>query len=181
MAGLKERAAHEIRIFVAIFAYTYVVLALFNLHEYIVLREHHIEFTRYGFALFNAFVLAKIVLIAENRRLGAGLERHPLVYHVLGKSVLFAAVLIGFHVVERVIGGMIHGHSVADSVPSIGGGGVAGIVAAGIIVSVTMIPFFAARAIMEMLGSPSLYSLLFSRRADGAARFGKTARSTNID
>src|SRR5271166_1837772 len=35
--------------YLGIFLYLYVVFALFNMHEYIVLKQHQIEFTHLGF------------------------------------------------------------------------------------------------------------------------------------
>jgi len=54
---LKVRAVGAGKRYLGIFLYLYVVFALFNMHEYIVLAQHGIDFTHYGFAAVNAFVM----------------------------------------------------------------------------------------------------------------------------
>jgi len=63
--------------------------------------------------------------------------------------LIFTLFLIGFHIVERVIDGVLHGRSVAESFPDIGGGSVQGILSLGATVFVALIPFFAFREIEE--------------------------------
>jgi hypothetical protein len=82
---------------------------------------------------------------------------------VLINSLVFAIVLIAFHIIEAVISGMWHGQTFVESVPGIGGGGLIGLVLVSLIVSTTLIPFFALRAIRLMIGGPQLHRLLFLR------------------
>ena len=55
-----------------VFAYLWVVLTLFALHESIVLAKHEIDYRGYGMAFLNAWVLAKVMLIADDLNLGSG-------------------------------------------------------------------------------------------------------------
>lgn len=160
---LKQRLIGEGQAFGAIFLYIYVVLALFSVHEHIVLKEHQIDFTHYGFALVNAYVLAKVVLVGEKLHLGGGFEDRPLIYPILVKSALFGIALVAFHIVEKTIAGVWRGQTIAESIPGIGGGGLRGVIAIAAIVSVTLIPFFAFRSLMQVIGRPQLYALLFRR------------------
>jgi len=148
--------------FVAIFLYLYVVFALFNMHEYIVLRQHHLVFTDYGWALVNALVLAKVVLVAEELHFGGRLEKWPLIISVVGKSILFAIVLIGFHVLEKIATGLWHGLTLAESTPRLDSG-LKGIVIIAVIVSVMLVPFFALNELTKVIGSREIYILIFRR------------------
>ena len=47
------------------------VLTLFALHESIVLAKHEIDYRGYGMALVNAWVLAKVMLVADDLNLGS--------------------------------------------------------------------------------------------------------------
>jgi len=49
--------------------------------------------TNYGFAVIEALVLAKVIMIGEVARLGRGLERKPLIYPTLYKTVVFHSLL----------------------------------------------------------------------------------------
>ena len=80
---VKERLVHEVRQFLFMFLYLYVLFGLFAIHEAVVLEQHHIAYAYYGFALVNALVLAKVMLVAEDLHLGRRFENRPLIYPVL--------------------------------------------------------------------------------------------------
>ena len=46
------------------FLYLWLLFALFTFHKALVLAQYKIDYKPYGLALFNAFVLAKIMLVA---------------------------------------------------------------------------------------------------------------------
>jgi hypothetical protein len=116
---VKERLGHELRRFALMF--------LFVLNEDIIFRQRGISFSAQGFAVFNALVLAKVMLVAEDLDLGRWLKRRPLIYPILHESLLLTALLIGFHVVEHLVIGLVKGETFAASIPHIGGGGLAGL------------------------------------------------------
>lgn len=63
--NVKALVRDEAKEFIGIFVYLLVVFVLFVPHEWIVLSDHHIGYRFYGFALINALILAKIILVAE--------------------------------------------------------------------------------------------------------------------
>lgn len=75
--GWKSRITHEVRQFLRLFIYLYPMFALFLLHESVVLARYDIPFTRYGFALVTALVLAKVMLVIEELNLVRGFESRP--------------------------------------------------------------------------------------------------------
>lgn len=163
---LAERGRDEFRHFLVMFVYLWVVFGLFVLNETVILGERHVNFTAQGFALINAAVMAKVMLIAEALKLGRRFEHLPLIYPVLYKSAAFAAVFIAFHAVERILIGVLGGHSVADSLPRIGGGTWSGVLTVWAIATISLLPFFALREIGRILGEGRLWDLMF-RRAPG--------------
>jgi hypothetical protein len=161
--GLKEKALHGAVRFAGMFVYLWAIFILFQLHEYVVLAEHGISFTRFGFGLVNAFVLAKVMLVADELRLGAWRGRRPLIYHILFRSVLFAAVLFLFDIAEKILVGVFRAKSLAESLPTYGGGGMLGSLLVGIFVSVALIPFFSFVEISRVMGPGEFTKLLFMR------------------
>ncbi len=165
----EEKRAHKLKTqafgagkrYLGIFLYLYVIFALFNIHEYVVLTQHGIDFTNYGFAAVNAFVMAKVLMIGEELHFGEYFEERPLIYPILLASLLFGIVLIAVHVIEHVILGVLHGQTVVESIPTVGGGGLVGIIIVGTAMSVTLIPYFAFRSLRRLIGGPELYALLF--------------------
>ena len=124
--GLKAKLYDEMRRFLMIFAYLWIVFFVFLVHEWIVLADNHIGFRFYGLAVINALVLSKIMLIAEGLRFGERFDDKPLIIPILYKSVLFSVLLVVAYILEEIGLGWFHGKSVAESLPQIGGGGVVG-------------------------------------------------------
>ena len=163
--SVKDRLVHEATRFGLMFVYLWLVFGLFVLNERIIRGQMGLGYQPQGFALINALVLAKVMLIAEDLNLDRGLRRQPLVYAALGEAVLFAIVFIAFHVLERVVVGLLHGSALVASVPGFGGGGFAGLVTVAAILFIMLIPYFAFRDIGRALGPGEFRRLLFSRPA----------------
>jgi len=161
----KEWAVHEAKRLLVMFLYLFVLLGMFNLYKGIILRENGINYTGYGFALVNALILAKVMLIAEDLHLARGLEDKPLIYPILYKSAAFTIVLISVHLLEAILGGLFRGRAISESISEIGGGTIKGIMTLGCIMAVALIPFFAFKEIERVIGETELRSLLFTRRA----------------
>ena len=89
----------------AMFLYLWVLLGLFAIHESIVLAKHNIPYRPFGVALINAWILAKVMLIAEDLKLGEGWFGHrPPIYRILAKAVAFAIVFLLVHFVVKHAG-----------------------------------------------------------------------------
>jgi hypothetical protein len=161
--GWKERLIHEIKRFLVMFLYLWVMFGLFLLYESVVLARHDIPFTRYGFAVINAAVLAKVMLIAEDLNIARGLDGKPLIYSVLYKSVVFSIVFLVFDVAEGVVIGLLRGKSVFESIPTIGGGSLQGVLSVALIMTFALIPYFAFRELSRAIGADELRALFFTR------------------
>jgi hypothetical protein len=162
--NLKEKAFLEFKRFLGIFLYLWVVFALFSIHESIIRAQHNLDFTAHSFAVINAFVLAKVLLVGEHLRLGARFKEKPLVYPVLYKSLVFSIFLTGFHVAERMIVGMIRGKTFAESFSAIGGGRLWAILSMSALSFVMLIPFFAFRELGRVIGDEELRAIFYGRR-----------------
>jgi hypothetical protein len=169
---VRERAVEQVKRFVVLFLYLWVLFGVFVLYERIVLTQRGMGFSLQGLALFNALVLAKVMLVAEDLNLGGWLQRRPLIYPILHESFLFMVIFIAFHVVEKVVIGLIKGQTLAASVPIIGGGGFAGLVCVAVIYFVALIPYFAFRNLSRVLGPGRLNAMLFGTAADTGAPLG---------
>ena len=166
---LKERIFHNFREFVAMFLYLWLLFALFTYHETIVLAKHHIDYKPFGLAFVNAFILAKVMLVAEELRIGTRFRRSAPVFPVLHKSLVFAIIFICFNMAEEIVIGLWKGKTVAESIPKIGGGSPFGLVIASLIFTVALIPFFAFRELSRVLGKGVLETLLLKGRANDRA------------
>lgn len=163
----KHILAEEVRSYLLSFFYFWVLLGAFTMHQEIALRERDIGFAPHGWALINALVLAKVMVVAEKLRLGSRIVPHPLIYPIVIEAFLLALLFIAIHVLEHVIGGMIAGETVAASIPLIGGGGFLGLSFAAISVFIALIPFCGFRQLSLALGPGRLHSLLFDAPPPG--------------
>ena len=161
---LKQKASEELKRFLVIFLYLWVVFGLLSLHKSIVLSQHHLDYEEHTFAFINAFVFAKVLLTAEHFQLGTRFSHKPLIYPILHKCFIFTVVLIVFHIVESVAVGVWHGHTIADSIPPMFGWNPKGLLAVGLMCFILLLPFFGFREIVRVVGRREMRALLFAPR-----------------
>jgi hypothetical protein len=163
LVTLVDGAAREARKFLVIFLYLWVLFGLFALHKSILLPDEGVIYGQ-GFALVNAFVLAKVMLVGDHLHVGESFETRPLIYPVLFKSAVFAIILVCFDLIEEVVVGTFRGKTVSESIDSIGGGTLEGLLSVGVIMFVVLIPFFAFREMTKVIGNREMRDLLLVRR-----------------
>jgi hypothetical protein len=162
--AVKQKVKHEIQEWIVMFVYLWLMFGLFELHQSILMSEEHLSFRFQGFAVVNALILSKVMLVAEGLHLERGWQHSRQIMTILGKSLFFALLFIVFHIVESVIVGVVSGKTIAASFPVLAGGRLQGIVSLGFIMSVSLVPFFAFREVSRELGEDRLLRLLFERR-----------------
>jgi hypothetical protein len=177
--SLKDKAAEEFRRFLTLFFYLWVLFGVFVLNQGVVLREHGFNFAMQGFAFINALIFAKVMMLFEIFDPGRWLRRRPLIYPILYETVLLTLLFLVAHVLEKTIEGLVRGKSIADSIPSIGGGGLVGLLSAAAILFIALIPFFGLRNLSMAVGEGRLWALIFDQPSaeEGERRRGGTARS----
>jgi GYF domain 2 len=163
-SNLKTKATDQAKNFLIMFFYLWVVFGLLAVHESIILSQHQIDFKPHGLAFINALIFAKVMLVAEDLKLGRRLENEPLIYSILFKSILFAIALVCFHIMEHVVIGMWDGRTMTESIAEVGANKLKGIVSIGIIGTVGLVPFFILREISRVIGVDKFWSLFFRRR-----------------
>lgn len=162
--ALKQKAHHELKEFVVIVLYLWVVFGLLLLYRSVILGEDHISYPAHGVALINALVLGKFVLIARALRLGDTAEDAPLIYPTLLKSALFSILLACCKILEDTVVGFFHGKSFSQSIADLGGGTLKGIVTVSVILFVLLIPFFGFGELQRVLGEGRLGQIFFHPR-----------------
>ena len=166
--AFKERAKDQLRNFTLMFFYLWIVFGLLAVHEALVLSQHQIAYRSHGLAIVNALIFAKVMLIAEDLKLGHRLNEKPLIYSILFKSFLFGITLICFHILEHVLIGIWNGMSVTAGLSEIGADKLGIIASGGIIATVTLVPFFILREIRRVMGGSKFWSLFFHTRKSPA-------------
>jgi len=160
-----ERIKAELREFAILATYLFVCFIALAGFKAAILNAQGISFTPWLFALIKALVCAKFLLVGRWFGLGDGLAaKYPLIVSTLYRSVTFLLVLGVLTVVEEAFVGHLHGEALGASLSRIGGGTVAQFVATSVILLLVLVPFFAARALGEIIGEKTLYRLYFEPR-----------------
>ncbi|MER2510488.1 MAG: hypothetical protein ABTQ27_17290 [Amaricoccus sp.] len=159
---LRQRAVAAFRRFLVLFLYLWALFALFVLNEGALARSHGSPVVLQGFALLNALVLAKVMLVAEHFDFSRGLRRRPRVYAVLFDAALCTALFMVFHIAERVVAGKLRGESLSASMPSFGGGGLAGVLIVSAIAFVSLLPFFTFKHVSRAVGPDRMKAILLA-------------------
>jgi hypothetical protein len=103
-----------------IFLYLWILLGLFSVHKSLVLNEQHL-FYHQGFAVINAWLLAKVMLTAEMFHVADNLKHKPLIYPIVFKSAVFSMILVSFYILEEILLGLWRGKTIAESIPAVTG------------------------------------------------------------
>jgi hypothetical protein len=155
-AGLKQKAIHEFEEFAEIFLYLAFSFCALATYSMLLLHEFHISHINYGFALINALVIAKVILIGEYVHLGRKQEAKALLLSAVYKAFLFGLLVFGFHLVEEVVKRILHGESMAITSHEIR---IDYLLSHSVIVFSIFIPLFAFRELRRVLGEDKFHGL----------------------
>jgi hypothetical protein len=162
---LRERIKTELREFGILAAYLYVCFTALAAFKAAILQAEGISFAPWAFAAIKALVCAKFLLVGRMFGIGEGLaSKHPLIISTLYKSVVLLIILGLLTVLEEIVMGYLRGESVAHSLGSMGGGTLAQVIATSVIMLLILIPWFAFRALGEVVGDEILVRLYFEPR-----------------
>ena len=163
--SLKAKALEEMKKYAALTAYLWVLFFLLGMYRRLLLKENGIDPWTQGYAIVNALVFAKVVLLGEILDLGAGLRKRAFILVVLGRTALFTALLMAFHVVEEAVRALIKGEPVAESLLHLGGGSWLGVWVYAGLLFVMLFPLSAFREMSFVLGKDVLWGIVTRRES----------------
>jgi hypothetical protein len=163
---LEKRIASDMKEYAVIAGYFAIFLLSVTTYRTLILREYDIDTFEFGWAIVQAMILGKVVLLGQFLHLGEKLSGRPLILVVIWKSVVFSVFTAGLIATEHVVSALVHHRSVLEEF-QLSGGHAYEMVARFQLILVAFVPFFALRLTARMMGEESLYELLFSRRDRG--------------
>ena len=158
----KQAIYHGFISFLGIAVYLFLLLLILALHEAVVSAKDGIEYHFYGFAIINALVLGKVILVAEDLHFAEWFREPAPIYSILVKSAAFTILLLVFDIIEEEVVGMFKGKTFGESFPHIGDGSPRAMFYVIIIFFIGLIPFFSFREIGRVFGERELRSLFFT-------------------
>ncbi len=145
--------------------YLALFFGFFITYRRLILAHYSISYESYGFALLKAFVLAKVILVAERLRVGRGFERRPLIIPTLYKAVIFTICVVFFNAIESIIGSFSHGKDLAGAFGELMTRYNYEWLSAALVVFFAFVPFFALRELRQLLGKGVVFRLFFMSRS----------------
>ena len=82
-----------------------MLFGILALHEAVVSAKDGIEYHFYGFAIVNALIFGKVILVAEDFSFAEWFRERRPIYAILVKSIAFTILLLIFDIVEEVVVG----------------------------------------------------------------------------
>jgi hypothetical protein len=161
--NLKEKAAEEVRLMMIIAAYLAAFFIAFLTYRRLISREFGVTSFHYGFALIEALVIAKVILIGKALGLGQKHTGRVLAMRVLRVSVIYAILVGIFSVLEHAIEGLIHHKTFAESLQELASQGKWEILGKTLVIFVAFIPFFALWELDASLGDRKLVQIFFRK------------------
>ena len=166
--SLTRRMLGEFRLFFVLFLYLWVLFGLFVLNHEVVLRERGESLSLQGFAVLNALVLAKVMLLIEHLDFARWLRRRPAILSILFEASLCTALSPVYHGAERLVVGWMKGSAARESLFAFGGGGPFGLAIVALILFVSLVPFFAFKNVARIIGKERMRQVLLDRQPDTA-------------
>lgn len=167
--GLKERVIEEMKAFWVIAFYLWIFLGAFVVYRRLITAEVGAPYLHFGFALVEALVIAKVILVGRMLGFTRRFEDRPLIVPVLYKSILFGVLVMLFTVLERIVEGWFHDQGLFGGLREIATVGAHEVAARVLMLIVAFVPFFAFAELGRVLGTKKLAAMFFSR---GGARLG---------
>lgn len=160
-AQLKEKAAEELKLYAVISAYLFVFFGAFLAYRRLISHELGASYLRYGFALIEALVIGKVILIGKAMGLGKRVFERPLIVSVLRSSVAYGALVAVFAVLEHVVEGLVHGKSLGASLATFTSEGLDEMLGRALIMFLAFLPLFAFWEVARVVGGQELFRLFF--------------------
>ncbi|WP_051335709.1 hypothetical protein [Methylocapsa acidiphila] len=160
-SNLKDKALRELRTLLVMFLYLWLLFAISDLHRTVILAENHLNYQAQGFAAINALMLAKVMLLAENLKVGRRFSNRMLILSIPYQAFALTILFIAFHVLEKGLVGHFEGKTFAQSLPDLHEHGLLVTLSDAALVFVALIPFFAFKGIADAIGEREMRAILF--------------------
>jgi hypothetical protein len=162
----RERVREELHRYLAVSAYLYVCLAAILLYKAAILSSIGEHYLPLGLAAGKALILGKFVLLGEAAGVGTRIGARTLLQRILSNSVLFLGLLVLLTIIEEIIVGLVHGHSLGQAVAALADRTWLEVLASCVLMLLVLIPLVTVTEVSRTLGPGALRQLLLgpSRR-----------------
>jgi hypothetical protein len=167
--SLKERVVEELKVYWVITLYLWLFLGCFMVYRWLVMAESGVTTLHFGFALIEAMVIAKVILIGRMFAFTRRFDSGPLALAVAYKCVLFALLVALFTIAEHLVVGWFHHQGLWGGLREFAEVGAYEVGARTLMLTVAFVPFFAFWEMGRVLGMERLAAMFFARPATAHA------------
>ena len=161
--SLKQRALDELKVYWVITLYLWLFLGCFMIYRWLVMEESGVTYLHFGFALIEAMIIAKVILIGRMFAFTRRYDDGPLALAVAYKCALFALLVMLFTVVEHLVVGWIHHQGLFGGLREFAEVGAYEVGARTLMLTVAFVPFFAFWELGRVLGMGKLAAMFFAK------------------
>lgn len=158
-----ERAREEFRKYLLVSVYLWVCFAVLTLYKAAALEAEGIDWAPLGFAVIQALVIGKFILIGDALKAGHKSTEHPLLHRVAWRTLAMLGVLIIFKVLEEVIVALIHGKALGSLLEEIVARPFWVNLAPVLLMLLILVPMITATEIHRTVGAERFRALLLGR------------------
>jgi hypothetical protein len=170
----------EMRKFAVVASFLFFFFGAFTTYRRLILSQYEIDYFQYGYALIQALVLGKVVLLGEIFHLGDRFHGKPLILPTLYKTFSFSILVLAFAVLEHFIKGFIHGENIGAVVGDLASKAGADIMAKILVMFIAFIPMFAISEIGNVLGEGKLFELFFERGGSAGSGMPEVTKAVSL-
>ncbi len=156
--GRKEKITHELWEMLWLFLYLAFFFCALVAYDTLLLKQYQVEYWNFGFALLNAAVITKVIMIGEYAKLGTRHEGRALFISAVWKAFVFGLLVFAFHVVEEIVKRLIHGSGIENASRHLR---LDQFASRTIVVFCTFIPLFVFREFRRVMGEEEFRNLVF--------------------
>jgi hypothetical protein len=162
--GTWARLASETKTMILVFVYLALFFGAFTTYRSLVLAEYRIGHFHYGFSLFEALVLAKLIVFGSILGLGGRFSHYPLIVPTLYRTACFSVFVLAFSILEHLGDGWWNGDNSSAVLGEIFSHRQWEILARVLVMVTAFVPLFAVWETGRLMGEGKLFELFFKRR-----------------
>ncbi len=163
--NIKQRLGEELRTYAYISFYLWICFGALLLYKVSIMRADDIAILPFGLAAIKALILGKFVLIGQSVKVGNQINPTVLLHRIIWKSIRLFLLLLLFTVIEELLVGLVHGHSLASLIHEFTAKPPLQILAPCVVVLLVLVPLVAYQEIDEVLGKGGLRKMLMNPKS----------------
>jgi len=164
----KQKAKHELKEMLVLSGYLAFFFCALTTYKMFLLRQYEIDEWSYGFALINALVITKVIMIGQYAKIGRKHESNSVFLSAIWKSFIYGLLVFAFHIVEEGIKRIIHGTDIVKASRQVR---FEELGANAVVVFATFIPLFIFLELRRVIGDEAFISLFFGKSKEAQQRF----------